>query len=177
MMTWAVNGGSAGADELGHGLTETLGELRAHYNGYLRRAVHGVYSCGPSLREKLCKAKPKQEVEPVVAPVLAYIDGIKVSLDKKLPQRRAMVGVLRGLWDSIGAECLAFYEEDLRTNSTWHKRVLASAAVDIVSDKIQDIIREFLVHDVQDKDVEPPSSVAKLQAFSSSNTRDSVQLY
>ena len=177
LMTWAVNGGSAGADELGHGLTETLGELRAHYNGYLRRAVHGVYSCGPSLREKLCKAKPKQEVEPVVAPVLAYIDGIKVSLDKKLPQRRAMVGVLRGLWDSIGAECLAFYEEDLRTNSTWHKRVLASAAVDIVSDKIQDIIREFLVHDVHDKDVEPPSSVAKLQAFSSSNTRDSVQLY
>ena len=62
-----------------------------------------------------------------------------------------MLGVLRGLWDSIGAECLTFYEEDLRTNSTWHKRVLASAAVDCVSEKMEETIREFLGHNVQDR--------------------------
>ena len=119
-------------------MTETLGELRAHYNGYLRRAVRGVYECGPSLRDRLVKAKPKKDidVDSVVAPILTYIDGIRISLDRKLPQRRALVGVLRGLWDTIGAECLAFYEEELRTNSTWHKRVLASAAVELVSEKI-----------------------------------------
>jgi len=81
------------------------------------------------------------------------------------------------LWDSIGTECLTFYEGDLRSNSTWHKRVLASAAVDYVSEKMGETIREFLGHDVQDRDVEPPQSVAKLQAFSASNTRASVQLY
>ena len=42
---------------------------------------------------------------------------------------------------------------------------------------MEETIREFLGHDVQDRDVEPPQSVAKLQAFSASNTRASVQLY
>jgi hypothetical protein len=177
LMSWATKGGGAGAEELGRGLTETLGELRAHFNGYLRRAVEGLKGCAPSLREKLRKAKPNQEVQTVVSPILAYIDNVKPSLDKKLRQRRAMLGVLRGLWDSIGAECLTFYEEDLRTNSTWHKRVLASAAVDCVSEKMEETIREFLGHDAQERDVEPPQSVAKLQAFSASNTRSSVQLY
>ena len=177
LMSWATKGGGAGAEELGRRLTETLGELRAHFNGYLRRAVDGLKGCAPSLREKLRKAKPNQEVQTVVSPILVYIDTVKPSLDKKLRQRRAMLGVLRGLWDSIGAECLTFYEEDLRTNSTWHKRVLASAAVDCVSEKMEETIREFLGHDVQDRDVEPPQSVAKLQAFSASNTRASVQLY
>ena len=179
LTSWAVAGGSAGADELGRVLTETLGELRAHYNGYLRRAVRGVYECGPSLRDRLVKAKPKKDidVDSVVAPILTYIDGIRISLDRKLPQRRALVGVLRGLWDTIGAECLAFYEEDLRTNSTWHKRVLASAAVELVSEKIESIIREFLVHDAHDKDVEPPQSVAKLGAYNSGNVRESFGIY
>ena len=85
--------------------------------------------------------------------------------------------MLRGLWDSIGAEALAFYEEDLRTNSTWHRRVLASAAIDIVSENFSQVIRESLGHDVQDKDLEAPTSIAKLQAFNSSTARDSVQLY
>ena len=185
LTSWAIAGGSVGAVELGRSLAETLGELRAHYNGYLRRAVHGVFTCGPSLRVKLLKAKPKQdkegrvnlEVEAVVAPVLAYIDGIRSSLDRKLPQRRALVGVLRGLWETIGADCLQFHEEDLRTNSTWHKRVLAAAAVDLVSEKMQTIIREFLVHDVHDKDVEPPQSVAKLAAYSADNVRQSIGIY
>ena len=41
-MSWATKGGGAGAEELGRRLTETLGELRAHFNGYLRRAVDGL---------------------------------------------------------------------------------------------------------------------------------------
>ena len=176
LMEWANNGGGAGP-ELGRRMSEALGELRAHYSGYLRRAVAGVYSCGPSLRSKLRDADAKQDVEPVVAPVVTYIESIKSTLERKLPQRRAKVGVLRGLWDSIGAEALAFYEEDLRTNSTWHRRVLASAAIDIVSENFSQVIRESLGHDVQDKDLEAPTSIAKLQAFNSSTARDSVQLY
>ena len=176
LIKWANNGGGAGP-ELGRGLTEALGELRAHYSGYLRRAVHGVYDCGPSLRKRLRGAKPKQDVEAVVAPILTYIDGVKNSLERKLPQPRAMVGVLRGFWDFIGAEALTFYEEDLRTNSTWHNRVLTSGAIDVISEKFQQAIRERLGNDMEEKDIEAPSSIAKIQAFSSSTARDSVQLY
>ena len=185
LSSWAVAGGSVGAAELGRGMAETLGELRAHYNGYLRRAVHGVFACGPSLRTRLLKAKPKQdkegrvqlEIDAVVAPVLSYIDTLRLSLDRKLPQRRALVGVLRGLWETIGADCLQFHEEDLRTNSTWHKRVLAAAAVELVSEKMQSIIRDFLQHDAHEKDVEPPQSVAKLGAYSADNVRQSIGIY
>ena len=176
LIKWANNGGGAGP-ELGRGLTEALGELRAHYSGYLRRAVHGVYDCGPSLRKRLRGAKPKQDVEAVVAPIVTYIDGVKNSLERKLPQPRAMVGVLRGFWDFIGAEALTFYEEDLRTNSTWHNRVLTSGAIDVISEKFQQAIRERLGNDMEEKDIEAPSSIAKIQAFSSSTARDSVQLY
>jgi len=173
---WANNGGGAGP-ELGRRMSESLGELRAHFSGYLRRAVAGVYSCGPSLRSKLRDADAKQEVEPIVAPLVTYIENLKPTLERKLPQRRAKVGVLRGLWDSIGAEALAFYEEDLRTNSTWHRRVLASAAIEIISANFLQVIRESLGSDTQDKDLEAPASIAKLQAFNSSTARDSVQLY
>ena len=54
------------------------------------------------------------ELDALVAPVIAHIQTVVSGLRRSIPQRRALVGVLRGLWDHLGGEALKFVEEDLR---------------------------------------------------------------
>jgi hypothetical protein len=60
------------------------------------------------------EAASLDELDALVAPVIAHIQTVVSGLRRSIPQRRALVGVLRGLWDHLGGEALKFVEEDLR---------------------------------------------------------------
>ena len=113
----------------------------------------------------------------MVAPVLAHVETVVEGLQNAIPQRRALVGVLRGLWSHLGAEALKFVEEDLRQRSSWRLRLMATGASDRVSVAISGAIRDALGHDIKEKDLEPPLSVKKLADFMSGSAEESISVY
>ena len=64
----------------------------------------------------------------LVLPILSHIQTVVSGLKHSVPQRRALVGVLRGLWDHLGGEALKFVEDDLRQRSSWRLRLMAVGA-------------------------------------------------
>ena len=112
-----------------------------------------------------------------MGPILQHVDTVVKGLRRVVPQRRALVGVLRGLWDSLGADALKFVEEDLRQRSSWRLRLMATGAVDQISTAIVGAIRDALGHDVKEKDFEPPMPVRKLTDFIEGTASDSVSVF
>ena len=119
----------------------------------------------------------EDELDFVVAPILSHVDVVARGLRRSVPQRRALVGVLRGLWSHYGGEALKFVEEDLRQRSSWRLRLIATGACERVSAAVGAAIREALGHDVKDKDLEPPTLVTKLSAFVDGGATESVSVY
>ena len=128
-------------------------------------------------RELSEEAASRDELDTCVGPILAHVDTVVKGLRRIVPQRRALVGVLRGLWDSLGAEGLKFVEEDLRQRSSWRLRLMATGAVDKISTAIVGAIRDALGHDVKEKDFEPPMPVRKLTEFIEGTASDSVSVF
>ena len=128
-------------------------------------------------RERSEEAASRDELDTCVGPILAHVDTVVKGLRRIVPQRRALVGVLRGLWDSLGAEGLKFVEEDLRQRSSWRLRLMATRAVDKISTAIVGAIRDALGHDVKEKDFEPPMPVRKLTEFIEGTASDSVSVF
>ena len=173
-----VEAGHGCDEEFGRRMVEVLGELRAQYAGYMRRAVTGVAASGPSLRLALRDARPDAHIDAVLDPVLKYVDDISSMLVRALSHRRAYVGVLRGLWDSLGSEALLFYEEDLKQRSSWTRRVLAAGAVERIGENFRSMIRNQLEQEVKEKDLEAPAPIAKLNELNSSSANDgSINVY
>ena len=123
------------------------------------------------------EAASRDELDAVVAPVLAHVETVVEGLQNAIPQRRALVGVLRGLWSHLGAEALKFVEEDLRQRSSWRLRLMATGASDRVSVAISGAIRDALGHDIKEKDLEPPLSVKKLADCMSGSAEESISVY
>jgi len=123
------------------------------------------------------EAASLDELEVVVGPVLAHIEAVVSGLRRHIPQRRALVGVLRGLWDHLGGEALKFVEEDLRQRSSWRLRLMAMGVSERVSAAVSGAIRDVLGHDVKEKDLEPPAPVKKLAEFIGSTATESVAVY
>ena len=123
------------------------------------------------------EAASRDELDNCVGPILQHVDTVVRGLRRVVPQRRALVGVLRGLWDSLGAEALKFVEEDLRQRSSWRLRLMATGAVDQISTAIVGAIRDALGHDVKEKDFEPPMPVRKLTDFIEGTASDSVSVF
>ena len=123
------------------------------------------------------EAASRDELDNCVGPILQHVDTVVKGLRRVVPQRRALVGVLRGLWDSLGAEALKFVEEDLRQRSSWRLRLMATGAVDKISTAIVGAIRDALGHDVKEKDFEPPMPVRKLTDFIEGTASDSVSVF
>jgi hypothetical protein len=173
-----VEAGHGCDEEFGRGMVEVLGELRAQYAGYMRRAVAGVAASGPSLRLVLRNAKADAHIDLVLDPVVKYVDDVSSTLARALSHRRAYVGVLRGLWDSMGSEALLFYEEDLKQRSSWTRRVLAAGAVERIGEIFRSMIRNQLEQEVKEKDLEAPAPIAKLNELNSSqNGTQSINVY
>lgn len=173
-----VEAGHGCDEEFGRRMVEVLGELRAQYAGYMRRAVAGVAASGPSLRLALRDARPDAHIDAVLDPVLKYVDDISSMLARALSHRRAYVGVLRGLWDSMGSEALLFYEEDLKQRSSWTRRVLAAGAVERIGEIFRSMIRNQLEQEVKEKDLEAPAPIAKLNELNSSSANGgSINVY
>ena len=173
-----VEAGHGCDEEFGRGMVEVLGELRAQYAGYMRRAVAGVAASGPSLRLVLRNAKADAHIDLVLDPVVKYVDDVSSTLARALSHRRAYVGVLRGLWDSMGSEALLFYEEDLKQRSSWTRRVLAAGAVERIGEIFRSMIRNQLEQEVKEKDLEAPAPIAKLTELNSSqNGTQSINVY
>ena len=128
-------------------------------------------------REESEEAASRDELDNCVGPILQHVDTVVKGLRRVVPQRRALVGVLRGLWDSLGAEALKFVEEDLRQRSSWRLRLMATGAVDKISTAIVGAIRDALGHDVKEKDFEPPMPVRKLTDFIEGTASDSVSVF
>jgi hypothetical protein len=140
----------------------------------------GALSDGPGGSmdpEASAECASRDELDAVVAPVLAHVETVVEGLQNAIPQRRALVGVLRGLWSHLGAEALKFVEEDLRMRSSWRLRLMATGASDRVSVAISGAIRDALGHDVKEKDLEPPLSVKKLADFMSGSSEESISVY
>ena len=127
--------------------------------------------------EVSAEAASRDELDAVMAPVLAHVETVVEGLQNAIPQRRALVGVLRGLWSHLGAEALKFVEEDLRLRSSWRLRLMATGASDRVSVAVSGAIRDALGHDVKEKDLEPPLSVKKLADFMSGSAEESISVY
>ena len=127
--------------------------------------------------EASAEAASRDELDAMMAPVLAHVETVVEGLQNAIPQRRALVGVLRGLWSHLGAEALKFVEEDLRQRSSWRLRLMATGASDRVSVAISGAIRDALGHDVKEKDLEPPLSVKKLADFMSGSAEESISVY
>ena len=72
LMSWPPRV-AAGAEEL-VAASPKLGELRAHFNGYLRRAVDGLKDVRRLSEKSYARPQPNQEVQTVVSPILVYID-------------------------------------------------------------------------------------------------------
>lgn len=123
------------------------------------------------------EAASRDELDAVVAPVLQHIDTVVTGLLTTIPQRRALVGVLRGLWSNYGSSAMKFVEEDLRQRSSWRLRLIATGASDRVSVAISGAIRDALGHDVKEKDLEPPASMKKLADFMSGSAEESISVY
>ena len=123
------------------------------------------------------EAATRDELDAVVAPVLRHVDVVVLGLRRTIPQRRALVGVLRGMWDRYGAEALKFVEEDLRQKSSWRLRLMATGASERVSAAVSGAIRDALGHDVKEKDLEPPAPVKKLADFVGGTAEESVSVY
>ena len=123
------------------------------------------------------EAASRDELEAVVAPILAHVDVVVSGLRRAIPQRRALVGVLRGLWDHLGGEALKFVEEDLRQRSSWRLRLIAAGASERVSAAVSSAIRDALGHDVKEKDLEPPAPVKKLGDFIGGTASESISVY
>ena len=173
-----VEAGHGCDEEFGRRMVEVLGELRAQYAGYMRRAVAGVAASGPSLRLALRDARPDAHIDAVLDPVLKYVDDMSSMLARAVSHRRAYVGVLRGLWDSMGSEALLFYEEDLKQRSSWTRRVLAAGAVERVGEIFRSMIRNQLEQEVKEKDLEAPAPIAKLNELNSSSANGgSINVY
>ena len=132
---------------------------------------------GPIDPEASAEAASRDELDAAVAPVLAHVETVVEGWQNAIPQRRALVGVLRGLWSHLGAEALKFVEEDLRQRSSWRLRLMATGASDRVSVAISGAIRDALGHDVKEKDLEPPQSVKKLADFMSGSAEESISVY
>ena len=128
--------------------------------------------------EASAEAASRDELDLVVAPVLHHVECVVDGLLNAIPQRRALVGVLRGLWSNYGQQSLKFVEEDLRQRSSWRLRLMATGASDRVSVAISGAIRDALGHDVKEKDLEPPQSMKKLADFmSEGSAEESVSVY
>jgi hypothetical protein len=123
------------------------------------------------------EAASRDELDALVRPVIDHVETTVTGLQNAIPQRRALVGVLRGLWSHFGAECLKFVEEDLRQRSSWRLRLMATGASDRVSVAISGAIRDALGHDIKEKDLEPPQSVKKLADFMSGSAEESISVY
>ena len=149
-----VEAGHGCDEEFGRRMVEVLGELRAQYAGYMRRAVTGVAASGPSLRLALRDARPDAHIDAVLDPVLKYVHDISSMLVRALSHRRAYVGVLRGLWDSLGSEALLFYEEDLKQRRAGLVAVSRRwRCLNVIGENFRSMIRNQLEQEVKEKDL------------------------
>ena len=154
-------------------------ELKAHQQGGYGSDAYGggdEFESEPAPEESE-EAASRDELDNCVGPILQHVDTVVKGLRRVVPQRRALVGVLRGLWDSLGADALKFVEEDLRQRSSWRLRLMATGAVDKISTAIVGAIRDALGHDVKEKDFEPPMPVRKLTDFIEGTASDSVSVF
>ena len=150
-----------------------------------RNGEYGEYNgvdqsarCDENGGEETCEeASTRDELDAVVAPILAHIETVAAGLRRSIPQRRALVGVLRGLWNHLGGEALRFIEEDLRQRSSWRMRLMAVGACERVSTLMSGTIRDTLGHDVKDKDLDPPATVKRLGDLVGGAANESVQVY
>ena len=151
---------------------ESRGEFRERDGSYGEEGAEGAAD-----GDGAAEAASRDELEAVVAPILAHVDVVVSGLRRAIPQRRALVGVLRGLWDHLGGEALKFVEEDLRQRSSWRLRLIAAGASERVSAAVSSAIRDALGHDVKEKDLEPPAPVKKLADFIGGTASESISVY
>ena len=151
---------------------ESRGEFRERDGSYGEEGAEGAAD-----GDGAAEAASRDELEAVVAPILAHVEVVVSGLRRAIPQRRALVGVLRGLWDHLGGEALKFVEEDLRQRSSWRLRLIAAGASERVSAAVSSAIRDALGHDVKEKDLEPPAPVKKLADFIGGTASESISVY
>ena len=123
------------------------------------------------------EAASGDELDTLVAPILAHIRMVVSGLRRSIPQCRALVGVLRGLWSLLAAEALKFVEEDLRQRSSWRLRLMATGASERISSAMSAAIRDALGHDVKEKDLDPPAPMKRLGEFIGGAANESVSVY